>query len=268
MRTIDEIRDSKIEKIVQESSNIRSLYFKDEMSLKAKPGQFIMVWLPGAGEFPMSVSLSRNNLASIGVKSMGEGSKKLYEASKGTKIGIRGPYGNYFLNSHKRILLVGGGTGMVPMLVAANALSRRSKATMIIAAKKKSELPFVQASKKILGAKNVLISTDDGSLGFKGYAHELVEEFLSKNKVDQILSCGPEKMMYQILQIANKKKVKIQFSLERVMKCGIGICGSCTIGEKVLCKDGAILDSSTLNQIEEFGRAHRNKAGTLADLKI
>ena len=266
MRTIDQIRDTRIEKIVQESSNIRSFYFKDERSLEAKAGQFVMVWLPGAGEFPMSLSLEKNGLASIGVKAMGKGSNKLYEAKKGTKIGLRGPYGNHFILDSKKILLVGGGTGMVPMLVAAKALQKQSKKTMIIAAKTKDQLPFVGASRKILGARNVLISTDDGSFGFKGYAHQLVEQFLSENRVDQILSCGPEKMMYQILQIANMKKIKVQFSLERIMKCGIGICGSCTVGESVLCKDGAILDQNVLRSVEEFGKSQRDKAGKLVPI--
>lgn len=278
LRTIDVVRDTKIESIVQESSNIRSFFFKDDSSLLAKPGQFVMVWLPGAGEFPMSLSLpSSKGLASIGVKAMGVGSKILYEAQAGDYLGIRGPYGNGFemdfqftkqRRKNKSKLLVGGGTGMVPLLVVAKALVKKSFATMmVIGARTKAELPFLRLSKKILGSTNVYPTTDDGSFGFKGLAHEKVEELVSKHKFDMIFSCGPEKMMARVFEIAEKKRIPVQFSLERIMKCGIGICGSCTVGEQVLCKDGPVLNSSQLVVLRnEFGHLHRDKAGKLCPI--
>ncbi|MDH2900709.1 MAG: dihydroorotate dehydrogenase electron transfer subunit [archaeon] len=272
MRTIDVIRDTKIDSIIQESSNIRSFFFKDEPSLKASPGQFVMVWLPGAGEFPMSLSLpSKRGLASIGVKAMGTGSKALYESKVGDFIGIRGPYGTSFeLGSNKgkpmrRVLLVGGGTGMVPMIVLAKALSKISiSTTLVVGARTKEELPYLGISKKIIGAKNVFATTDDGTYGFKGLAHEQVQKLVAKYGFDEIFSCGPEKMMAQVFGIAKENQIPVQFSLERIMKCGIGICGSCTIGPMVLCKEGAILNEKDLDTLRsEFGLFHRDKAGTL-----
>ncbi len=276
MRTIDVIRDTRIEKVVQESSNIRSFYFKDELSLGAKPGQFVMIWVPGAGEFPMSLSLPPGiGLASIGVKAMGTGSKILYEARLGDYLGVRGPYGNGFdLESHifdrgkrriRRALLVGGGTGVVPMIVVAKALANKGvKASIVIGAKTGAELPYLRLAKKIVGAKAVFATTDDGSFGFKGLAHEKVEELILENKFDEIFSCGPEKMMARVFEIARRKKIPVQLSLERIMKCGIGICGSCTVGDYVLCKDGPILSAKELGTLDaEFGLAHRDMTGTL-----
>lgn len=270
MRTIDVIRDTKIDSIVQESSNIRSFFFKDEPSLNASPGQFAMVWLPGAGEFPMSLSLpSKRGLASIGVKAMGTGSKTLYESKVGDFIGIRGPYGTSFeLGSNKRkpmrkVLLVGGGTGMVPIIVLAKALSKISiSTTLVVGARTEVELPYLGISKKIMGAKNVFATTDDGTFGFKGLAHEQAQKLVCKYRFDEIFSCGPEKMMAQVFRIAKKKHIPVQFSLERIMKCGIGICGSCTISDLVLCEDGPVLRESQIAGLSnEFGHFQRDKTG-------
>ena len=227
-----------------------------------------MIWLPGVGEFPMSLSIPRGGLSSIGVKAMGEGSRVLYDSGIGCLIGVRGPYGNSFQldRSMKKVLLVGGGTGMVPMVALARKVSRSrsTRAKMVIAAKTKAELPYLSASKKYLGEKNVYPVTDDGSFGFGGLAHEKVEKMLGEENFDQVFSCGPEMMMAAVQRVARKRRISVQFSLERIMKCGIGICGSCTIGDIVLCKDGAVLDSSGLERVKsEFGSYHRNKAGSL-----
>lgn len=234
-----------------------------------------MVWLPGAGEFPMSLSLpSRKGLASIAVKAMGVGSEILYAARQGDYLGMRGPYGKAFqLGSEKDraskcVLLVGGGTGMVPMIVLAKALSKTAvNAMMVIGAKKMDELPFLDLSKKIVGTKNVFPTTDDGSYGFKGLAHEQVRELVAMYKFDEIFSCGPEKMMAQVFRIAESNHIPVQFSLERIMKCGIAICGSCTIGDIVLCKDGPVLDSRQVASLgNEFGLLHRDMTGRLCPL--
>ncbi len=236
-----------------------------------------MVWLPGYGEFPMSLSLtSKEGFASIGVKAIGEGTKQLYDRKKGSIIAIRGPYGNSFglnrIQSRKRndsVLLVGGGTGMVPIVVLAKALSDLNvSAKVVIAARTEKELPFLGRCRKFLGSKNVYATTNDGSFGFKGFAHEKVKELVElrsdeNRRFCEIFSCGPELMMLQIFNIARSYNLPVQFSLERIMKCGIGICGSCMIGRYVLCKDGPILTSKQLEGCKnEFGKMTRDMTGT------
>lgn len=275
MRTIDMIRDTRIERVVQESSNIRSFYFKDAPSLSSKPGQFAMVWLPGVGEFPMSLSLpSKEGLASISVKPMGVGTRILYDATVGCSLGIRGPYGSAFeiqpaSRKKKRVLLVGGGTGMVPIIVLSKALLHLGSihSSMVIGARTKDELPFLNIARKMLGSRNVFPSTDDGTLGFKGYAHELIEKLVLREKFDEIFCCGPERMMVQVLRIAKENGIRIQCSLERIMKCGIAICGSCTIGDIILCRDGPVLNEKDLERVRsEFGLYRRDKTGKLCPI--
>jgi dihydroorotate dehydrogenase electron transfer subunit len=229
-----------------------------------------MVWLPVVGEFPMSVSrIFKGGLVSISVKAMGKGSKILYDSKAGDVIAVRGPYGNSFNLSRrrKRVLLIGGGTGMVPMIVLAKELRGRKlvkEIEMVIAARSKEELPFLTYCRELLGHESVFPSTDDGSLGFKGLAHELVRRLLSENKFDEIFACGPEAMMKGVYDIARSKKVLVEMSLERIMKCGIGICGSCAIVDTVLCKDGPVFDSADLDRVRnEFGAMYRDKSGKL-----
>jgi dihydroorotate dehydrogenase electron transfer subunit len=268
-RTIDSVRTTKIEKVVQESSNIRSLIFKDRESLAAMPGQFVMVWLPGVGEFPMSVSLTYRASVSIVVKAMGEGSKALFNCARGDLLGIRGPYGNSFVipEDARKILLVGGGTGIAPILRLAREVSIKKKkpdSSVVIGARSKKELSFLPSLKSWLGPENVYATTDDGTLGFKGFAHEQVGALLEKLDFDLICCCGPEAMMLQVFNIATRNKIAAQFSLERIMKCGIAICGSCCIQDLVLCREGPVLNTKILEKLSrEFGKLERDKTGTL-----
>jgi dihydroorotate dehydrogenase electron transfer subunit len=262
------VRTTAIERVIEESSNIRSLIFKDEESLNALPGQFVMVWLPGVGEFPMSASLTYGKKSSIVVKPMGEGSRALFDCPVGEFLGIRGPYGRGFTIPEKarKILLVGGGTGIAPLLRLAETRSaKRGKlARVVIGARTKRELPFLPLLKKFLGTKNVYPTTDDGTAGFKGFAHEQVAALVEEDNIDLICCCGPEAMMFQIFNIASQNKIPAQFSLERIMKCGIAICGSCCIQDVVLCHEGPVLSGEVLAGLsKEFGKLERDKTGTL-----
>ena len=113
----------------------------------------------------------------------------------------------------------------------------------------------------------MIITTDDGSAGEKCQCHEVLGEIAKKGKFSQILCCGPELMMKEVLDISVKENIPAQFSLERYMKCGIGICGSCSIdpGGLLVCKDGPVFNSEMLRDTE-FGRYKRDAAGSRYDL--
>jgi len=255
---------------VQESSNIRSLIFHDELLQRANPGQFAMIWLPEVGEFPMSVSLSYGGNTSIVLKAMGDGSRALYHSEPGQYVGVRGPYGNGFFKTKgsKRLLLVGGGTGIAPILKVVEDVAKGQttfqSVDVIIGARTANEIPFVPFLEKILGRKNVHQTTDDGSAGYKGFAHQKVETLIREREFDGIFCCGPEAMMYKVYEIAAQNQIQSQFSLERIMKCGIAICGSCCIEDVVLCRDGPVLSGEDLKSFaSEFGKFERDKSGTL-----
>jgi dihydroorotate dehydrogenase electron transfer subunit len=190
---------------------------------------------------------------------VGEASNALFNLKEGDKIGVRGPYGNGFELKGKKILFVGGGTGVAMIAPAVEEAVRKNiSSTVIIGVKNKSELFFEDRFKKC-GAQ-VYVSTDDGSKGYKGFASDLTKELLSKGKFASVLTCGPEIMMKKLLDIC--KNIPFQASLERYMKCGIGLCGQCCIGiGSRVCKEGPVFDGKMLKNFEDFGVYKRDAAG-------
>jgi dihydroorotate dehydrogenase electron transfer subunit len=123
----------------------------------------------------------------------------------------------------------------------------------------KEELLFAEEAHE-LGAK-VDISTEDGSLGHQGVVTDRVELLLGEYFFDLVLVCGPEMMIKKTVEIAETHNVKIQASLERYMKCGIGICDSCAIDGYQVCRDGPVFHGHQLAKMIEFGRSKRDPSG-------
>jgi dihydroorotate dehydrogenase electron transfer subunit len=227
-----------------------------------------MVWIPGINELPMSVMISKESgKAAFTVRKHGLASTGLFNIVAGGKIGIRGPYGNAFDIKEGKLLLVGGGTGLVPMMRLLTFVKPTDNVTVLIGAKSKNEVFFEDLANELLknNSHNVIISTDDGSYGEKGFVTDIVEKLVNESHFDAVYTCGPEKMMYKTVQSAHSRGIFVQASLERMMKCGVGICGSCCVGEDLACKDGTIFDGNHLSKNPEFGYSHRNKAGVLED---
>jgi len=223
------------------------------------PGQFFMIWIPGVDEIPMSVSEITNDVKGITFRKIGDATHGLYHLKPGSKIGVRGPYGNGFKLAGKHLLFVGGGTGIAMLSPAVEqARKRKLKSTAIIGVKTKNELFFEDRLRRC-GA-TVLVSTDDGSKGYKGFASDRAKDLLKKEKIDAVFTCGPEPMMKTLLSYC--KTIPFQASLERYMKCSIGICGQCCVGKGLrVCLDGPIFDGSTLKKVEDFGVYKRDAAG-------
>lgn len=230
------------------------------MEIDAIPGQFVMVWIPDVEEKPISLSYARGSLG-ITVLAQGPFTNKLHELKVGDIVGIRGPLGRGFKISGEKILIVGGGVGMAPLApLAEEAIAQGKKVTAVVGALTKSELLFVDRMEKA-GAR-VLISTDDGTAGTKGFTTDVMRELLKKETFDQCYTCGPEIMMYKVFQQAKENKIPIEVSLERYIKCGIGICGQCVIDDSGLrvCKEGPTFRDVEI-ETGEFGKYKRNAAG-------
>jgi len=245
----------KIIKKVTESHD--TVTFKFQWNKKCKPGQFVMIWIPGCDEIPMSLS-SVGDVKSVTVKAIGEATKKIHELSAGDTMFVRGPYGNGFKVTGKKILVVAGGVGTAAMM----PLIRETKADVIMGARNSSELIF---EKEISKYSELLVSTDDGSKGFHGNAVQLAKEQFSKG-YDMIMGCGPEIMLYYLHKACIEENIKCQLSLERYMKCGAGVCGACMLDEHRVCKDGPIFNEKQISGMKEFGRSKRDSSGILIKL--
>jgi dihydroorotate dehydrogenase electron transfer subunit len=246
-----------IHDVYDESKDIKTIIFKD--SHEMIPGQFFMIWIPKIDEIPMSVSYIDQNNKGITFRRIGDATNALFDMKKGDKIGIRGPYGNGFRINGENILLIGGGTGVAMLAPAIEiAYEKNIQITAIIGAKTKDELFFENRIKK--SCSDLIITTDDGSKGNKGYATDILADILKENKFSSILTCGPERMMKTIIDIAGK--IPVQASLERYMKCGVGICSQCSIGNGLrVCVEGPVFNTETLLEMEDFGHFKRDASG-------
>ena len=253
-----------IEKITDETPTVRTLTFSDDLFSRVLPGQFAMVWIPGVNELPMSVMISENNeKAGFTVRKRGESSTALYNLQVGQQIGVRGPYGNSFDIKDGKILLIGGGTGLVPLMRLIKFAKTTNKTTLLMGSQTKEEVFFEETAKKLKDDLIIIPVTEDGSYGEEGYVTDVLEKLLEKNTCDAIYTCGPELMMYKTVKLANEKGIFVQASLERMMKCGVGICGSCCVNEDLVCRDGTVFDGQNLAKNNEFGHFERTKSGIL-----
>ena len=272
MRWLEEQRDPNhphiciIEKVVNETPTVRTLYFHDPVLANVLPGQFAMVWIPGVNELPMSVMISENDEKSgFTVRKRGESSTALYNLQVGQQIGVRGPYGNSFDIKDGEILLIGGGTGLVPLMRLVKFSKDTNKITLLMGSQTKEEVFFEDMAKNswLCNDLNCISVTEDGSYGEKGYVTDVLEKLLEENTYDAIYTCGPELMMYKVVKLANEKGIFVQASLERMMKCGVGICGSCCMSQDLVCRDGTVFDGQYLAKNSEFGHLQRTKSGIL-----
>lgn len=265
----------KIIKIVNENPYVKTFHLKsfEKKISEPKPGNFVMVWLPyspnnnskfDSDEKPMSISDYYRNCIAITVKKIGNFTNEVHKLKVGMELGITGPLGNFFKIKGKKIILVGGGVGIAPLRFLAKSAKNNHEIYAIFGAKTKSEVLQIKGMEG--NFKKILIATDDGTFGKMGFATDFLDEFCKNFEFEEIFCCGPEIMMKKVLDFAIKNEIPAQFSLERYMYCGKGLCGFCCVDNKRVCKDGPIFDSETLSKIKDFGRKRRTKEGILVDL--
>lgn len=266
LNAFNRLRIVKIQEIMVESPTVKTFTFQDKLCGKAEPGQFVMVWIPGVDEVPMSLStITPNGLTSITVAQVGEATKALHQRKRGDLLGIRGPYGKGFTLISGNIMIAGGGTGLVPLVPLTEKLVKLStKLILLLGAKTKDELLFQDCINQTLSKvkAEIVATTEDGSYGRKGIVTDQAEQRLAKERFDMIYACGPEPMIYKMFLLAERYHMPLQASLERIMHCAIGLCGSCVIGKLRVCKDGPVLNSEQLRSVnEEFGKFRRDFQG-------
>lgn len=250
----------KILKIKKESHSVRT--FTLDKKFNAIPGQFAMLWIPDVGEKPFCFSRINKNLE-ITVKKRGKFTNEFFKLKKGNLIGIRGPYGNGFRVDvkAKNVCVISGGIGISPLMPLIEELRGiNSKVIVILGAKTKNELLFIDRIKKTKA--ELKITTEDCTAGKGCFCTDLLPEVIKKEDIDVIYTCGPEIMMKKVMKIAEKFRVPCQISMERYMKCGIGICGNCALDPSglLVCKDGPVFDSIALRN-SEFGKYKRDASG-------
>lgn len=262
---IDTLRIRPIKGVKKETPTVSTLFFNDSRCATAEPGQYAMIWMPGIGEVPMSLSvMDPPERSAITVRKRGKTTEALLACSIGDPIGVRGPYGRGYSPIRGRALLIGGGTGVASLTaLAENLVKNGSEIVFVLGADCEEEVLFPNRLKQLEGDRfRLIVTTEDGSAGIKGRPTATVRSLIKKNSFDMVYTCGPELMMREIFDISEETELQLQASLERIIKCGVGLCGHCSIGPYRVCKDGPVFPSSELREvIDEFGRYTRDHLG-------
>ncbi|MEM3030805.1 MAG: dihydroorotate dehydrogenase electron transfer subunit [Candidatus Micrarchaeia archaeon] len=241
----------KIDKVIAETERVKTLVF--EGKLESRPGQFVMAWLPGVGERPMSIA--DDEPFTLTIANRGAVTSEMFKLKEGGRMWVRGPYGNWFRLQGKKIALVAGGTGLAPMrFLVKEAKKQGIEACAFVGARTKSALLARPPCETI-------VATDDGSEGFKGFVTGALEAYVAKEKPDCVYACGPERMMADVLRICDRAGIPCQLSLERHMKCGFGVCGACAIDGFLVCRHGPVFTGETVKHMADFGKTARDASG-------
>ncbi len=253
----------RVEETQIESPAFATLFFN--YALDFKPGQFIMVWIPGIDEKPYTISHHSKENFAITIEAKGIFSQKAVSLKKGDLVGIRGPFGKGFdIFEKKEVAVVAGGCGMAPLATLVEKLAEKpDKGTTVIHGARSKEF-ILYPDRFDIERK---FCTDDGSFGHKGFVTDLLESQISQGKhFDMVYTCGPEIMMYNVFKICEKHGIPCQVSLERYMRCEFGVCGACVCGNQVVCKDGPVFGSKKLRTMNDFNKKALLKSGKDVDL--
>ncbi len=205
-------------------------------------GEFINITIPGYYlRRPISVCRFTDNYVDILYKILGHGTRDLSTFTKGTKVDTLIGLGNGFnLNKSNAPLLIAGGIGIAPLVGLAENFNKKGiTPTLVYGARSSDDIVLLEELKKLC---NVIVCTDDGTLGFKGNVIECIKA--SNINFDYYYACGPQKM----LEFLSKAYPNGCVSLEARMGCGFGACMGCSIettkGPKRVCKEGPVFEAS------------------------
>lgn len=219
------------------------------------PGQFAEVRVDGSPQTYLRRPLSihdvdyKNNTIKLLIKEAGAGTRRLASMKPGEKLNLVYPLGTcYSLPDSKRVLLVGGGCGVAPLLFLGRYLKENGiNPRFLIGARSRNDLVELNAYREF---GEVYITTEDGSMGTRGFVihHPVMKTF--EPDFDWLYTCGPQPMMKVLAKYSRERNINCEVSLENKMACGIGACLCCVTptieGNKCTCTEGPVFNANYL----------------------
>ncbi|MCK4307679.1 FAD/NAD(P)-binding protein [candidate division WOR-3 bacterium] len=238
---------------------VRFVDMEKALSIKYLPGQFMMISIAGTGEAPFSISStpSRPGLLEFCIREVGEVTRALFRLKENSIIGVRGPYGNGFpldkIKGHDLIIVVGG-LGAAPLrsllLYALDNRDDFGNIYFLYGAREPSEVLFREEFLEMRGRDDLecLLTVDEDTTGNWhcgiGKVTNLFENIKNIDAGNTYAAvCGPPVMYKFVIDKLVKlgiPKHQILMTLERRMKCGVGKCGHCVVGNTYTCIDGPV----------------------------
>lgn len=227
----------------------------DEPLPEMLPGQFVEVRVDQSPTTflrrPISINFvnrEQNELWLL-VAAVGDGTRRLAALKAGDALNCVLPLGNGFTmptKADERLLLVGGGVGVAPLLYMGAEMKRMGcEPTFLLGARSAKDLLMLDEFRQY---GRVFVTTEDGSEGERGFVTN--HSLLSQEQFDRIATCGPKPMMVAVARYAAKVSVECEVSLENMMACGLGACLCCvektTEGNLCVCKEGPVFNTKRL----------------------
>lgn len=257
--------------VIPESTTVVTLRLrlqKDMDKFSFKAGQFVLVSVFGQGEIVLGLSSSsfHKDHIDVSINKLGRVSQAMHRLNVGDIVGVRGPYGNSFpldKMKGKEVWIIGGGCGIAPLrsmlFDMLEEQDKYKKITLLFGARSVADLPYKEDCREWAKLKNVdaVYTVDPGGespdwKGKVGFIPTILEELKPDPKNKIIVTCGPPIMIKFVNQVLEKFKFdpeQIITTLEMKMKCGLGKCGRCNIGELYPCVDGPVF---TYKEIKDF----------------
>lgn len=260
-----------IQEVIQESPTIKT--FRVTLNNEARmrefafePGQVGQVSVIGVGEstFVINSPPTRKDYLQFSVMKVGELTAHLHKMKAGDQIGVRAPLGNAFPYESmkgKDIVFIGGGIGMAPlrtlMLYMLDNRADYGNITLLYGARSPSDMAFSYEVKEWLERKDMqtVLTVDNGTPDWPhkvGLIPNILKEINPSPENAVAVTCGPPimiKFTVQALQELGFSDDQVVTTLEKRMKCGVGICGRCNIGSSYVCKDGPVYTLAQLKQL-------------------
>ena len=222
------------------------------------PGQYTMLYAFGIGEVPISISGDPDDTTTIvqTIRAVGAVTDALVAKQPGDFVGVRGPFGTSWdtkAAEGRDVLIIAGGVGLAPLRpVVLDVLSHRDRyenVTLMYGARSPGDLLFADQLQQWRGRFDleVLITVDQAQHTWRGPVG-VVTSLIGRSSFDPddavAYVCGPEVMMRFTIQELERRGFgddRLYVSMERNMKCGIGLCGHCQLGRYFVCKDGPVM---------------------------
>lgn len=234
----------------------------------AQPGQFVNLSCDRLLRRPIGIMEADRHTGQIrlGIRIQGEGTRWLARRRNGDTLSVLGPLGHGFsLDGHKRIITVGGGTGVFPLFFVQQVCREKGIDALAVCGYRSRDESVLREEYTHLGCRT-LFAADAGDLDVPGHAAEALEQLLQAiDPVAEtaILTCGPRPMMQAVAQTARRLGLPCQVSLEERMACGIGVCLVCACkihgtetaehgsgfgeaGYQRCCVDGPVFDAEVV----------------------
>ncbi|MBN2715057.1 MAG: dihydroorotate dehydrogenase electron transfer subunit [Deltaproteobacteria bacterium] len=243
---------TRIQRVETVAPGYSLLSFECTPPLTGIPGQFVMIrgaW--GASPvLPRAFSIVQaGNIGQVLVRDVGPGTSLLCNMHSGDELAVLGPLGNGFVEPKStKAVLVAGGVGVAPLVFLAEKLAERDvPVTFLYGARTENDLPLKE---RIENCANLIITTEDGSIGTKGRVTIPLKETLQDQNC-VVYSCGPNLMLEAVGKICAAAGVECQVALESPMACGMGTCKGCAVVRPdgsftYVCTDGPVFVAATI----------------------